>query len=287
MGEEHYIDIYLKRAIKAGYLIGPRLLVSGKQIVASNGHGVALTTADGEAEIRKLARRNLAMGADLIKIFVTGGVSSPGTALSFFSYTPQEVEAAVEEAKRAGTYVAAHAHGGRGLDICIEKGVRTIEHGAFVESDQIEYMKSKDMWIVGTFSILFHPEGIEKADFATPKIREKVFQAREVVAKNWRNVIASGLNFALGTDSMHGMMGFEAEYLRTFGASEHQAIQAVTRDAARACGIETQFGTLEEGKIADFVAVPGDPLKDIKNLQKVTAVYMGGNKVYGNLTDPS
>lgn len=279
MGEEHFIDIYLKRAISAGYLDGPRLLVSGKQLVSSNGHGVALTTADGEQEIRKLVRQNLAMGADLIKIFVTGGVSSAGTALDFFSYTPQEVAAAVEEAQRAGSYVAAHAHGGRGLDICIEEGVRTIEHGAFINSEQIERMKRQDMWLVGTFSILFHPEGIEKTDFTVPAIREKVLRAREVVAENWRRVIQSGLNIALGTDSMHGRIVFELEYLRSFGASDLQALQAVTLNAARACGIEEQLGTLEEGKIADFVAVLDNPLENIASLRSVAAVYIGGKEV--------
>ena len=160
MGQEHYIDIDLKEAIQQKLIQGPRLLVSGIGLVATNGHGVAITVADGEDEIIKLARRNFARGADFLKLFVTGGMSSATTSVDFCGYTPKEIAAAVEEAKRAGTYVAAHAHGGRGLDLCIEEGVRTVEHGAFVTPDQLDRMIKRDMWIIGTFDIAFHPEGI-------------------------------------------------------------------------------------------------------------------------------
>jgi len=281
MGEEHGIDFHLKRGIEQGLVLGPRLLASGRHLVASNGHGVALTTTDGEQEVRKLARRNLALGADQIKIFVTGGLSSAGTSVDVCSYTPQEVAAAVEEAGRAGTYVAAHAHGGRGVDLCIAEGVRTVEHGAFVDETQLEAMIKSEMWLVGTFSILFHPEGIEKSDFSVPSIRDKVMRAREVVAENFRTVVASGVNLALGSDSMHGWIGFEAECLVDFGASPLRAIQAITRDAARACRVDREHGTVEPGKRADLVAVAGDPLQDISRLQAVKAVFKGGVPVDG------
>ncbi len=258
---------------------GPRLLVSGKGLVASNGHGVAHTTTDGPDEIRKLARQNLARGVDLIKIFMTGGVSSSGSSLDFCGYTPEEVAIAVEEAERAGKYVAAHAHGGKGLDLCIEKGVRTLEHGAFVSEEQLEQIIKKELWLVGTFSILFNPEGIEKTDFRVPRIKEKVLQAREVVARNFNRIIESGANLTVGTDSMHGFIGYELECLKEFGMGNMDVILAVTRNAARACRIEDRLGTLEEGKIADFIALAGDPLADIKNILKVRHVFKEGNEI--------
>jgi len=282
MGQEHYIDIDLKKAIDQKLILGPRLLVSGIGLVASNGHGVAITVADGEDEIIKLARRNLAKGADFLKLFVTGGMSSATTSVDFCGYTPREIAAAVEEARRAGTYVAAHAHGGRGLDLCIEEGVRTIEHGAFVTPEQLDRMMKKDMWIIGTFSIAFHPEGIEKTDFKVPEIREKVLKAREVVAKNFQAVIKSGVNLAVGTDSMHGLIGYELECLVNFGASPMQAILAATQHAARACRIDDTVGTLEKGKKADFVAVRGDPLEDIRHLRHVDYVCKEGERVRGD-----
>jgi imidazolonepropionase-like amidohydrolase len=278
MGQEHYIDVDLKKAIHEKRIQGPRLLVSGIGLVASNGHGVALTVTDGREEVLKRARMNLAMGADFLKIFVTGGVSSPGRALDFCGYTPEEVGTAVEEARRAGTYVAAHAHGGAGVDLCIEQGVRTIEHGAFVTEAQLDQMIKKEMWLVGTFSILFHPEGIEKTDFQIPSIREKVLRAREAVAENFGKIIKSGVNLAVGTDSMHGWISYDLECLVNFGASNRQAILWATRDAARACRIEDRIGTLEKGKMADFIALSKNPLEDIKHLRQVEAVYKEGEK---------
>lgn len=279
MGQEHYVDVDTKAAIEGGLLQGPRLLVSGIGLVASNGHGVGLTTADGEDEVRRLARRNLARGVDFLKIFVTGGVSSKGSALDFCGYTEREVAAAVEEAGRAGTYVAAHAHGGRGVDLCIRSGVRCIEHGAFLEPRQLEQIAAQQMWVVGTFSILFHPEGIEKSDFAVPAIRDKVLRARDVVSRNYEQIVRSGVNLAVGTDSMHGLLAFELECLVRFGASPLRAILCATRDAAKACRVEDRLGTLEPGKLADFVALAADPLADIRAVSRVQAVFKDGERV--------
>jgi imidazolonepropionase-like amidohydrolase len=216
---------------------------------------------------------------DFLKIFMTGGVSSSGTSIDFCSYTPDEVAAVAEEAERAGTYVAAHAHGGRGVDLCIEKGVRCIEHGAFLSMPQVEQIQARNMWVVGTFSILYHPEGIEKSDFAVPAIREKVLRAREVVSQNYEKIIASGVNLAVGTDSMHGLIAYEMECLVRFGATPMQAILAATREAAKACCLEEKVGTLESGKLADFVVIGGDPLADIRALNRVEAVFKEGQQV--------
>jgi len=191
----------------------------------------------------------------------------------------KEIAVAVEEAERAGKYVTAHAHRGKGVNICIQEGVRTIEHGAYVTLSQVEKMIRKDMWIVGTSSILFHPEGIEKIDFNVPSIREKVLNARDVVAKNFGEIIKSGVNMALGTDSMHGFISYELECLVNFGASNMQAILAITKNAAKACEIDDKFGTLEKGKIADFITLSQNPLEDIKYLKHVESVYKKGMKV--------
>ncbi len=279
MGEEHYIDVELKEAIEKGLIVGPRLLISGKGLAASNGHGVANTTADGEEEIRKLVRQNLSHGVDLIKIFITGGISSEKNSLDFCSYTPQEVSVAVEEAKRAGKYVAAHAHGGKGLDLCIEKGVRTLEHVAFINKEQLTKVIENDLWLVGTFSILFHPEGIEKTDFNVPSIKEKVLQAREAVVENFRQIIKSGANLTVGTDAMHGFISYELDCLQKFGAGNMNAILAATRNAARACQVEDKLGTLEAGKLADFIAIRGNPISDIKNLRSVEHIFKDGKEI--------
>jgi len=276
MGEEHFVDVDVRDAIEAGTIVGPRLLVAGRGLAANNGHGRALTSYDGVDDVRRGARENLRKGADHVKIFVTGGVSSPGTTPTSSAYTREEIRAAVEEAERVGTYAAAHAHGGPGLRLAVQEGVRTIEHGALASDEDIALMIERGVWLICTFSIFMHPTGIEQGDGQRAAIMDKVRWARRVVGENFPRHLASGVRFACGTDSMHGLMPFELQTLVRLGVSPHNALLAGTRWGAEACRIDGEVGTLEPGKRADLVAVDGDPLKDIAALERASLVMRDG-----------
>jgi imidazolonepropionase-like amidohydrolase len=276
MAEEHFLDIDVREAIAAGTIAGPRLLCATRGITASNGHGRALSSFDGVDGIRRGVRENLQHGADHIKIFATGGVSSASTTLQAAGYSREEIRAAVEEAERAGTYVAAHAHGGLGLRLALEEGVATIEHGALATDDDVALMIDRRAWLVCTLSILFHPTGIEQGDRSRPAIIEKVHRARQIVSANFPQVLRSGVRFAVGTDSMHGLMAYELEMLVRFGVAPQEALLAGTRGGAEACRIAGETGTLTPGKRADIIAVEGDPLTDIAAMRRVDFVMRDG-----------
>ncbi len=282
MGEENYIDIEIKKASAEGLVKSPRILASGIGIASINAHGAANTFTDGEVEIQKQIRKNFAKGADHVKIFVTGGISTPNSTLLHSSYSKKEIKTAVEEAARVGSYVAAHAHGGKGLDLCIENGVRTIEHGAYLDKKQLEKMIEQEQWLVSTQAILFHEEGIEKSDFSNLLIKNKVLKARKVIRNNFTKILKSKINLTVGTDSMHGLLWFELKFLTDNGYSTHQAVEAATSKAAKACQIDDMLGTLTPGKIADFIVLKENPLADIKALSKVDQVYKSGELVAEN-----
>lgn len=278
VGEEHFIDIDLRAAIAEGRLPGPRLRVATRPITASNGHGAALTFSDGEDEIRKHIRENVAAGADLIKLFMTGGVSSKGTVARWFAYSRREVEVVVDEAHRNNKPVAVHAHGGPGVRICVEAGVDTIEHGKLCELDDLVEMRRRGVWLVTNNAVSGHPEGIEKGDAHEPSIMAKLLEARAKSQENFKAVLESGVKWALGTDSMHGLMWWEIAKVVEWGADPHDAILAATRRAAEAIGIADEVGSLEPGKLADVISVDGDPLTDITCLQRVGVVLQGGQR---------
>ncbi len=277
MGEEHFLDVEVRQAIEAGQIPGPRLVISTRPLTASNGHGGALTFTDGPDAIRRVARENLKAGADFLKLFATGGMSSK-VGVDRVGYSDAEITTVVEEAERGGTYAAAHAHGGVGMRRCLELGVRTIEHAALATPEDVDLAISKGAWLVGTFAILYHPEGIEKADFHIAAIKEKVLAGREVAKKNWSQIIQSGVNWALGTDSMHGLLPYEAGKVVEFGAKPMDAIQAITSRAAQVCRIDDRVGTVEQGKVADLVAVQGNPLEDIGALTRLGFLMKGGRR---------
>jgi len=276
MGEEHFVDVDVRDAIEAGVIPGPRLLVAGRGLAADNGHGRALTSYDGVDDVRRGARENLRRGANHVKIFVTGGVSSPGPMPTGSAYTREEIRAAVEEADRVGTYAAAHAHGGPGLQLAVREGVRTIEHGALATDEDIALLIERRVWLICTLAIFMHPSGIEQGDGHRPAIMDKVRSARRVVAENFPRHLASGVRFACGTDSMHGLMPFELQTLVRFGVSPADALLAGTRWGAEACRIDNEVGTIEPGKRADLIALDGDPLKDMTALERVSLVMKNG-----------
>ena len=278
VGEEHFIDIELRQAIADGRLPGPRLLVATRPITARNGHGAALTYSDGADEIRRHIRENLAAGADLIKLFMTGGVSSKGTSARWYAYSRHEVEVAVDEAHRNNKPVAVHAHGGPGVRICIEAGVDTIEHGKLCEMDDLVEMRHRGTWLVTNNAVSGHPDGIEKGDAHVPAIMAKLRESREKSRENFAAVLESGVRWALGTDSMHGLMWWEIAKVVEWGADPHDALRAGTQRAAQAIGLGDEAGTLEPGKTADIISVDGDPLKDIACLQRVGLVMQGGRR---------
>jgi imidazolonepropionase-like amidohydrolase len=279
MAEEHFLDVAVRDAIEAGVVIGPRLLCATRGITASNGHGQAVSAFDGVEAIRRGVRENFQRGADHVKIFATGGVSSPGTTLKASVYSREEIRVAVEEAERVGTYAAAHAHGGPGLRLAVEEGVSTIEHGALATDEDIALMKSRGAWLICTFGIFMHPTGIEQGDGRHAAIMDKVRAARRVVDENFPRHLTSGVRFACGTDSMHGLMAFELETLVRLGVPARDALLAGTRWGAEACRVDGDAGTLEPGKRADLIAVEGDPLADVTALRRVRLVMKDG-RVY-------
>jgi imidazolonepropionase-like amidohydrolase len=280
MAEEDWLDVHTREALDAGELEGPNLVIATRGITAGNGHGRAKSAFDGVDEIRRGARENFAHGADFLKLFATGGVSS-GSGLNRSVFSEAEMRTAVEEAERAGSYVAAHAHGGPGLRTAVAAGIRTIEHAATADEEDVQAMLDAGCWVVGTYSILFHPDGIERGDAGDPKVLDALKIARETVSERMAGVLGSGLRFALGTDSMHGMMPFEVQTAIRFGVSPADALLAATARGAEVLGIESRTGTLEPGKDADLIALDGNPLDDPTALERVVFVMKGGARHHG------
>jgi imidazolonepropionase-like amidohydrolase len=276
MGEIAGIDVAFKNAIDGGEILGPRLRVATRALSASNGHGAALGTADGPDGLRLAVRENLRDGADHIKIFVTGGVSSTDADIDAYYYSGEEIRVVVQEAHRAGVTVAAHAHGGEGVDLCVEEGVDSIEHGGLLTLKNIEAMAARGTWLVLTNAIAFHPAGIELGDAGNSSIIDRMRKVRASIEEAFDRIKTSGLRFALGTDSMHGLFGYEMEWLVEHGVEPERAIIAATRNGAEVLRAADEIGTLEAGKYADFTAVTGNPLEDIRAVHGVVAVAKEG-----------
>lgn len=283
MGEEHWLDITMREEIEAGEVAGPRLVVATRAITPSNGHGRALSAFDGVDEVRKAARENLIAGADFLKVFLTGGISSTRGSLQHASYTRAELDAIVEEADRAGTYVAAHAVSGRGISFAAEAGVRTIEHAAMASDDDLAVIHDRGAWIVLTQAILLHPTGIEQGERERPAIIARLTEARARASERFRAIVASGIPYAVGTDSMHGLLPFEAACLVEWGASTTDALRAVTSRAAACCLVDDRVGTLEPGKLADCITIRGNPLERIQDLE-LTGLILKGGRRYDHLS---
>jgi imidazolonepropionase-like amidohydrolase len=295
VGDQWNVSIALRRAIAAGKIKGPRIFTAGRAIGTRGGHADASnswgpylssddprlnTVCNGPDSCREAVRQRYKDGADLIKITATGGVLSIAKSGSAPQFTDEEIAAIVSTAHDYGMKVAAHAHGAEGIKRAVRNGVDSIEHGTFMDDECIRLMKEHDTHYVPTISAgRFVYEHAQDPDYFPAIVRPKALavgpQIQATFAKAWK----AGVTIMFGTDTgvgPHGSNGKEFGYMVEAGMPVMDAIRSATMVPAKYLGVDDKLGSLEAGKIADIVAVPGDPIADVHTLEHVSFVMKEG-----------
>ena len=235
------------------------------------------------AEVRQRVRELLAGGADFIKVIATGAVFTPGTTPSKPEFTEEEIHAAVDEAAKAGTFVAAHAHGAEGIKNAIRAGVRTIEHGSFLDDEGIKLMLERGTWLVADIYNGDYTEEIGTRDGWPEDILRKNRETTDIQRQNFAKAVKAGVRIAFGTDAgiyPHGDNAKQFAYMVKYGMTPLDAIRAATSSAAASLGRSQELGSISPGKFADMIAVQGDPLENIDLLRQVAGVIKQGELVH-------
>jgi len=284
------LDVALMKAIDMGWVDGPRIIPAGHAISPTGGHldptmfqalaphVLPLTVeegiANGVAEVRKAVRYQIKYGAKVIKVSASGGVMSHTGPAGARQYSTEELEAIVDEAHRAGLKVAAHCHGDEAIRVAVESGIDCIEHGSLMSDETMDLFIAHDTFLVAT---TYLADGMD-VSHAAPELQAKAAEvfprARETISK----AIRRGARIACGTDAPaipHGRNAKELVALVNRGMTPLQAIRAATLVSAELIDVDDR-GRLEEGLLADIIAVPGDPLSDITVTESVRFVMKGG-----------
>ena len=280
VGAYDFVDVGLRNAINAGVAEGPRILTAVHGLGSPGGHfddysfppdkvkpwGPIEGICSGPEECREAVRYQMKWGADLIKIAASGGVLSEADPVDVPQLTLEEMSAIVSEAHKWRRKVAAHCHGDAAARIAIEAGVDSIEHGSFLTEDTLKLMKAKGVYLVPTRMAVYWVSKQADAGAYPQKIADKARAAAAAHGTMFKAALRIGVPIALGTDAgvyPHGMNAMEFGLMTDLGMSPAAALLAGTRESAKLLGIEAQVGTLEAGKVADVVAVPGSVLGDI------------------------
>ena len=291
-----FVDVSLRNAINAGQVEGPRMFVAGAYVTAPNGGGevtglpeglvvpdeMRRGVAKGPDEVRRRVQELLAGGADFIKVIATGAVFTSGTTPSTPEFTEQEIRAAVEEAAKHGTFVAAHAHGAEGIRNAVRAGVRTIEHGSYLDDEGIALMVRNGTWLVADIYNGDYTEEIGTRDGWPEEILRKNRETTDIQRQAFGKAVKAGVRIGFGTDSgiyPHGDNARQFAYMVKYGMTPLGAIRAATIDAAASLGRAQEFGSVAPGKHADLIAVRGDPLADIDRLRQVAGVIKEGQLI--------
>lgn len=294
-GDTDNVTISLRNAIDSGLVVGPRIFSAGKSLATTGGHADPTngvrddifpdpTPADGVINGRddafKAVRARYKSGADLIKITATGGVLSVAKSGQNPQFTEAEIAAVVEAAKDYDFTVAAHAHGAEGIKRAVRAGVDSIEHGSLMDQEGIDLMREYGTYYVPTIMAGFWvAEKAEDPDFFPEIVRPKALAIGPVMQETFGKAYRAGVKIAFGTDSgvsAHGDNAQEFIYMVEAGMPEMEAIQSATREASKLLRINTTLGTIEQGKLADLIAVEGNPLEDISLLQNIAFVMKDG-----------
>jgi imidazolonepropionase-like amidohydrolase len=289
-----YAHLDLRTAIQEGLFTGPRITGAGHYLSITGGggdlnflapeHAVAADglVVDGADALRKAVREEIKHGSDWIKVLASGAMMSAGNDPKRAHYSSEELGAIVEEASRLGVPVAAHSHSAAGIRAAILAGARTIEHGTFVDDEGIRLMKERGVYLVPTLYVGDYYLEEQPGSEAQAKLNEltRHYRAQHVAAVG--KAIKAGVQVGVGTDHV----GFpvkqgvrELSLLVEAGMTPMQAIHAATRVNAELLGWQDRVGTVEPGRLADIIAVPSDPLRDLSVLENVSFVMLGGQEV--------
>ena len=292
LGARDGIDVGLRNAINRGLVPGPRMLVAREGIGSTGGHcdrggfpegtfgdepGPMRGIVSGAHEARAAVRLNVKYGADVIKTCASGGVLSLNDDVSSPQLTDEELAALVDEAHRRGKKAAAHSHGDAAAKAAVRAGIDSVEHGSFLTDETLALMKTKGTYLVPTLLAGEWTGG--KADKFPPMIAAKARAALAARSDMFRRAVKSGVRIAFGSDagvSPHGLSAQEFGLMVGLGMSPAAALRAAGPAAADLLGLSDTIGTLEKGKEADIVAVPGDALKDIRATERVFFVMKAG-----------
>lgn len=293
VGSREFVDVALRNSINKGVIVGPRMLVATFGIGATGGHfdstsgfrdmlfghepGFSEGIADGPDAVRQAVRFEVKNGADVIKAAVSGGVLSLADEVDTPQLTPAEMAALVDEAHRLRKKVAVHCHGDQAAKEAIEAGVDSIEHGSFMKPETLTLMKNKGTYLTPT---LMATEWIlSKIDNYPPALQAKAKAAGAARSDMFRNAVKMGVKISFGTDAAvfpHGQNAKEFKLMVDLGLQPIDALKAATGNAADLFGIAQKTGTLEKGKLADVIAIPGDPTADITATERVSFVMKEG-----------
>jgi imidazolonepropionase-like amidohydrolase len=288
-----FVDVALREAIEGGWVLGPRMQCAGAYVTVSSGSGdippvapdvvvpleLRFGVANSVDEVRRVVREILHRGADVIKILATGAVLTRGTEPGTPEFSEAEIRAAVEEAALYGAFVAAHAHGPEGIKRAVRAGVRSIEHGSLMDEGSIEMMAERGTYLVADIYCgdVIAEEGARRSWPA--EILRKNEATTDAQREGFTKAVKAGVKIAFGTDSgvyPHGDCAKQLPYMVRYGMTPMQAIQSATIVAAELMDWEGSVGSIEPGKYADVVAVPGDALEDLSSFEDVAFVMKGG-----------
>lgn len=290
VGAGAFTDVALRDAINHGDVVGPRMRVAGHALGITGGHcdnnllpphfnSYGGGVADGVEEIRKKIRENAKYGADMTKFCATGGVLSKGTTVGAQQYSLEEMLAIVEESHRRDRKVAAHAHGTAGIKAAIEAGVDSVEHASMIDAEGIRMARDAGTFLVMDIYVDTYIIEMGEAAGFLPESIEKERIVGQVQRDNFRKAHEAGVRMAYGTDAgvyPHGNNGKQFAYMVQYGMTPMEAIQAATVHAAELLGWPGDVGAIEAGMYADIVAVRGNPLDDVRELEDIPFVMKGG-----------
>jgi len=296
VGAADFVDVALRNAIDEGLAEGPRMIVAGHTIGSTGGHCDSLPippermreaaevegVCNGPESCRRAVREQMKFGADVIKICASGGVLSPTDPVDVPQFTAEELRAIIGEAHTWGRKVAAHSHGDLAAKMAVEAGVDSIEHGSFLQPPTLQLMKQKGVYLVPTR--MTQVWVLDKADTYPPKIAAKARAAGAAHATMFRNALKIGVPIALGTDAAvfpHALNAQEFGDYVDLGMAPAAALLASSQGAAKLLGVDGETGTLEAGKAADVVAVPGNVLENIRATEHPSFVMKQGAVVVG------